>query len=104
MNDNQDVVSLFQEVNKTNNGSIYIEIVNVKRPHVGITTKYRIEIRKDTYDAQSYGKISYWNDQWVFIHSINHSSMKTQVPQGTNCFLNDRNSLLEVARKIVEGR
>jgi hypothetical protein len=93
-----DLGSIFREVDKSGNGSIYTEIVECS------TVKYRIEIRKDSYDPQSYGKVSYWNGQWIFVHSIKHPSMKTRVLRAEmKDFQDDGNSLLETARKIVEG-
>jgi len=72
--------------------------------------KLRISIKSDSYNFQSYARISRWNgEEWKQVHFIHFSEMKT--PSGLcyqpneKCdykhFINDRDQLIKVAKEII---
>lgn len=88
-----------------NSASWYYTVVLDQKGH-----KFRIEIRRNARDDQSYAKISRWDgSQWQFVHDKSITSCDchriSYVQEGVTIedFSVDANVLLKVALAIVEG-
>lgn len=80
----------------------YVKVVTVNK-------KFRVEIRVDAYDFQSYARIKAWDgSKWEFVHSIpfeHCESAKVKAYQkgvALKPFLEDADTLIFIARQIVE--
>jgi len=85
---------------------VYMEILNVD------DHKLKVSIKSDSYEFQSYARISRWNgEKWVNVYSIHFNKMKTThglisySERNEVCnsrhFQEDRDQLIKVAKEII---
>ena len=75
--------------------------------------KFKLAIKSDTYDFQSYAKIFKWDgEKWHLVYDIHYSEMKTPTDMvnlspskkksmGVEPMQADRNRLIGIAKEIV---
>lgn len=105
---------------KTYNGSqsIYhtaifqLSHTEMHRDPVRMVKKVKIEIRRDSYDRQSYARILVWNEAWIPVTSLDWKAAKSEaifeqkkVETLSNSEIqyltDDTNELLELASEII---
>ncbi len=93
-----------REISKGRQDVSYVEILTLA------DYKIKVSICSDAYDFQSYARIYVWKDlAWSLIDTIRYSEMSTKPglvysPKtiDPSYFLHDRDSLIEIAEKILE--
>lgn len=92
--------TIVQNVHNSNQSWYLDEILEIKGKRL------HVEIRKNAYVIQSYGKIELWDgNKWNGVHSVPGELLKTSasyVQKGITCssFQDDRAELLRVAKLV----
>jgi hypothetical protein len=80
----------------------YVKVVKANK-------NFRVEIRVDAYDFQSYARVKAWDgSKWEFVHSIpfEHCQISKVNAYQKNVepkpFQSDADTLISIARQIVE--